>query len=401
MAGSKLPDGELAFMYFPDNYRWSHGMLVALSSAPWGGAEIDEVNRIGLRLKDRRDDDAAWFNEWAGEAERIEAIGHAEAANGHALTAAAICCVPHITTRSASASCIRRPPRRRPLTSASVEAFRKAAGLMTRPRIEHVEVPYEGVSLPGILVHADPVPGRGKGPVMLFLDGFDVTKEMQYFKGIPDLTARGISCCCSTDRATARRSASATCRCITRPSAMPARPTIISPRGPSSIRNGSASWRSRSAAITRRARRRWTTRFACCISWGAEWDYYTKWKTAPRAYRARREDVAVGAVAAPAVGVRRQDREEAFKKLEGFKLDGVIQKMRCPYLLVHGEGDEQAPIEDARAAIEACGSARQAHEGVHARRGRLPPLPDRQRQHRHRLHVGLAGRQIETAAVIL
>ena len=53
MPASRLPDGELAFTYFPGNYRWSHGVLIALGGAPWGGAEIDEVHRIGLRLKDR------------------------------------------------------------------------------------------------------------------------------------------------------------------------------------------------------------------------------------------------------------------------------------------------------------------------------------------------------------
>src|ERR1019366_783950 len=196
MPSSKLPDGELAFTYFPGNYRWSHGLLIALGGAPWGGAEIDEVNRIGLRLKDRAgDDDAAWFNEWAGEAERIENIGHAQAAKGHALTAAAYLLrashyyhvgerFVHPKTDVSQAAYMR-----------GVQAFRKAASLMTRPRIEHVEVPYEGASLPGILVHADRVPGRtGKGPVMLFLDGFDVTKEIQYFRGIPDLAARGVSC---------------------------------------------------------------------------------------------------------------------------------------------------------------------------------------------------------------
>ena len=29
---------------------------------------------------------------------------------------------------------------------------------------------------------------------MVFFDGFDVTKEIQYFKGVPDLVARGIAC---------------------------------------------------------------------------------------------------------------------------------------------------------------------------------------------------------------
>jgi hypothetical protein len=82
MSSSPLPEGDLAFNYFPDNYRWSHGLLIALGGVPWGGGEIDEINRIGLRLKDRVGDDAAWFKEWSGEAERLETIGHAEVAKG-------------------------------------------------------------------------------------------------------------------------------------------------------------------------------------------------------------------------------------------------------------------------------------------------------------------------------
>ena len=41
-----------AFIYFPTNYRWSMGLLLCLSAASSGGAEIDEVNRIGRALKD-------------------------------------------------------------------------------------------------------------------------------------------------------------------------------------------------------------------------------------------------------------------------------------------------------------------------------------------------------------
>ena len=47
----------MSFTYFPENYRWSHGLLIGLNMAPWGGAEIGEVNRIGLRLKNRVGDD--------------------------------------------------------------------------------------------------------------------------------------------------------------------------------------------------------------------------------------------------------------------------------------------------------------------------------------------------------
>ena len=55
---------ELAFMYFPENYRWSHGMLLAIGGAPWGGGTMDEAHRVGLRLRGRVGDDGAWFREW-------------------------------------------------------------------------------------------------------------------------------------------------------------------------------------------------------------------------------------------------------------------------------------------------------------------------------------------------
>ena len=48
--------------------------------------------------------------------------------------------------------------------------------------------------------------------------------------------------------------------------------------------------------------------------------------------------------------------DEALKKLEPFVLDGVMQKMRCPFLLVHGAEDEQIPLADAQKQFDACGS---------------------------------------------
>jgi fermentation-respiration switch protein FrsA (DUF1100 family) len=53
------------------------------------------------------------------------------------------------------------------------------------------------------------------------------------------------------------------------------------------------------------------------------------------------------------VGVQRPD---AIEKLKHFKLDGVIQHLECPFLIVHGENDRQVPVELARKAFEAAGS---------------------------------------------
>ena len=94
-------------------------------------------------------------------------------------------------------------------------------------------------------------------------------------------------------------------------------------------------------------------RFAACIAWGAIWDYHAIWKK-------RIEAQFKASLSVPGhhimwiVGV--DTLEEALKKLEPFKLDGVVQKMRCPFLVVHGADDEQIPLADAQALYDACGS---------------------------------------------
>ena len=54
------------------------------------------------------------------------------------------------------------------------------------------------------------------------------------------------------------------------------------------------------------------------------------------------------------------NRAAALKKLEGFRLDGIVQKMACPFLLLHGGGDEQIPLELAEKLFEAAGSKQKA-----------------------------------------
>jgi len=49
-------------------------------------------------------------------------------------------------------------------------------------------------------------------------------------------------------------------------------------------------------------------------------------------------------------------RAEAMQRLEGFRLDGVVQKITCPFLLVHGEGDEQIALALAQKCFDAVGS---------------------------------------------
>ena len=73
----------------------------------------------------------------------------------------------------------------------AVDCFHQFAGL-TDVKIEIVEVPFEGKHLPGYFVHARNAKSA-RTPCVVFFDGLDVTKEIQYVAGVPDLIKRGIS----------------------------------------------------------------------------------------------------------------------------------------------------------------------------------------------------------------
>ena len=94
-------------------------------------------------------------------------------------------------------------------------------------------------------------------------------------------------------------------------------------------------------------------RFKACVAWGAIWDYHATWKG-----RFDAEGRAAQGVPTEYIHwvLNTKSQEEALGKLQNFRLDGVVQQMRCPFLLTHGEGDRQVPLRDAKALYRAVGS---------------------------------------------
>lgn len=348
---------ELSFTYFPQNYRWSHGLLIGLNTAPWGGAEIGEVHRIGLRLKDSVGDDDAWFREWAREAATVEERGRARIAEGHATSGAQYLqrasVYYHVGERFLQPKSQGLDAYRR-----GVDCLRDAAKHLKRPRMEHVEIPYGATSLPAIYVHAESANAGGRLPAMVFFDGLDVTKEIQYFKGVADLVARGIACLIvdGPGNGESIRFRDLYLRHDTEHYATPvfdwlAARSEIDPKriGIMAISLGGY-YAPRAAAFE--------PRFACCIAWGAQWDYHKIWRE--RFERLARADTPALSVASRHIlwVVNAASQDEALKRLEPFRLDGVVQKIACPFLMLHGEGDEQIPLPEAQKCFDAVGSKR-------------------------------------------
>ena len=350
-----------AFLYFPSNYRWSMGLLICLSAAPWTGVEIDEVNRVGRALADRVGDDAAWFEEWAQMGEKIEARGRDALRAGHKLTAAS--CFMRATRYYQTGERFIHPRSQRSMDvyARSVTLFKDAAAMTRRPRIEPVEVPYENTSLPALLVHPDrEATGARPAPAMIFFDGFDVTKELQYGYGIPDLAARGVGCLIvdGPGNGESVRFRNLPLIAETENYATPVYEYLAAREEFDPTRIGVMAlslggyYAPRAAALE--------PRFACCVAWGAQWDYHEIWAR-------RLEELDSGKVLSLSVppehlqwvlGV--SDRAAALKKLEAFRLDGIVQKMACPFFLLHGAGDEQIPLELAEKLFEAAGSKQKA-----------------------------------------
>ncbi len=94
-------------------------------------------------------------------------------------------------------------------------------------------------------------------------------------------------------------------------------------------------------------------RYKACVAWGAKWDYYETWK--------HRIDVGFQTeLSAPGHHIMEilnaDSLDDVLVKLDKYRLDGVVQKMRCPFLLVHGADDSQVPTKEARLLFKAVGS---------------------------------------------
>jgi dienelactone hydrolase len=340
------------FMYFPGNYRWSAAFINMMGSAAYGGSDIGELHRIGLLLQGKQpDDDAAWFDACAKIADGVRAHAEKFEAGGHRYSAA------HAYLRACNyyqmAERFRTPKDEKALAvyRTAVQCFHRHAKL-TDVRIEIVEVPFQGGSLPGYFVHAQNA-RSGRTPCVVFFDGLDVTKEIQFTRGVPDLIKRGISVLIMDGPGTGEAIRfrghylrhdyeAAGSACIDylekREDVDPKKIGVVA------ISLGGY-YAPRCASME--------PRFAACVAWGAIWDYYATWKK--RIDAKFKTSLSVpGHHIMWILGV--DSLEEALKKLEPFRLDGVVQKMRCPLLIVHGELDELVPLADARKLYEASGS---------------------------------------------
>jgi dienelactone hydrolase len=222
---------------------------------------------------------------------------------------------------------------------------------LRRVPLERFDVGSPDGPLPGFLLPAN-ARSRGREPAMIFLAGFDVTKEFLYMIMRDTLARRGIACVVVDTPGVGeplrlRNVAS-------RPDyevpvgavvdALERHPRIDPDRiGVMGISLGGY-YAPRAAAYEKRLR--------CCVAWGAILDYGATWQAR---WAKRSNTVSVPWFQLPWV-MGTQTMEDALERVHAWSLVEVLPSLEAPFLIVHGDDDRQISSEDAVRAFDLAAS---------------------------------------------
>lgn len=220
-----------------------------------------------------------------------------------------------------------------------------AAGLHhTHANCQRVTIPYEGKTLSALYVRAEGVTGRA--PLLVQVNGLDSTKEMKYLVGLPQwLAQRGVSSLVVDQPGTgeALRLHDMKARYDSEHWAsrivdwLEQHPEVDAGRiGMEGVSLGGY-YCPRAVAFE--------PRFACGVVWGANHD----WREVQQRRREREGDFPVPHYWQHVRWVWGGEDIDAFMRLaENVHLDGVLDRIRVPFLVTHGEKDSQIPVKWAQ-----------------------------------------------------
>jgi dipeptidyl aminopeptidase/acylaminoacyl peptidase len=331
------------FSYFPGNYMWSAAVLLSMMA----GGELGQIDRWLGPLRDADPDPGAWTKAWDGAAAQQEEHAADDLRHGYRRSASARylrASTYYLTGERQTAP----GPAKTHSYHAALTAFAKAAEHMPHP-VERIEIDSPDGILPGYLI---PARAQQPAPIVIFYNGFDVTKEILYGIIRDEFADRGIACLVIDTPGTGeplRLHGVPSRPDYEVPTAaivdyLQTRPDIDSSRiGLLGISLGGY-YAPRGAAYEHRIK--------ACAAWGAVWDYGATWQ---RRWETRSELTPTPFWQLPWV-MGTGTMEEALVRVREWTLAEAMPHLTQPLLIVHGENDKGFTVEDAHRAFEAAGS---------------------------------------------
>lgn len=336
------------FRYFPTNYVWNLSVGLAIEM----GARIGEIEEMCGPLQEAaKQPDAAGtqaFREtWSKMADKLCSLAQEDEAQGRLFSAGE----KYSRVSSYLITCERLQahdaPGRLDMYKRCLELFARSLEL-TEDKCTRVEIPYEGKHIAGLFIPADNV--SGPAPVLVQVNGLDSTKEMKYRVGLPAwLAKRGVASLIIDQPGTgeALRLQGLTARYDSEHWAsrvvdwLETRADVDANRiGMEGVSLGGY-YCPRAVAFE--------PRFACGVSWGANHD----WRDVQKRRLEKEGDFPVPHYWAHVRWVwGAKDMNEFMTIAENVHLDGVLDRIKVPFLVTHGEKDSQIPLKWAHRTYE-------------------------------------------------
>lgn len=338
------------FQYFPSNYVWSLSTMIALTH----GGSIGEVDAMCAPLREaaQAGDDPgtlAFYEAWKQGADQLAALAEVDLQRQHRISAGEKLSRAALYYGIAERMQAHGFEQRLALYQRSLALFEQSRQL-TGENCERVEIPYQGTHLTGLMVRAEGLPAGQAAPLVLIMNGLDSTKEMLQKSVMgTQLARRGLSALFLDQPGTGE---------ALRLQGLPAVPDTEAWASPvvdwlqaradvDPARIGALGVSLGGYYCPRAVA--FEPRFACGAVWGANHD----WREVQQA-RLKRE----GENPVPhywkhvqwVFGAR--DLDDFLAKAEAMHLNGVLDRIRVPFLVTHGENDRQIPLRYAHQTFE-------------------------------------------------
>ena len=324
--------------HWPEDFWFSYQFRRGLGETQEGGGAVSEVMQAGSRII--AGDAESWHREWTVIARRNHERGDMEFVRGHVRTAMNCWLRAANYYREAEFWLDPRDPRRL-FTFDACETVSKQFFTRLTPPGEVVEIPYEnGVSLPGYFIRSPT--GGAKQPVLISFGGLDSFKDELWFMTGRGAVQRGMSVLLVDgpgQGGTLRRHGVTTRfdyevpvgKCI---DGLVARAAVDAARIAVSGSSLGGYYAARAGAME--------PRLAACIAHGAMWDIGARWKTRDDSHGLAKHMCWVFGGA---------NMKESAEIAAPFKLEGVLENMRCPFLVIHG-GHDVLGVENAKTVYD-------------------------------------------------
>jgi pimeloyl-ACP methyl ester carboxylesterase len=338
------------FQYFPNNYVWNLSVDIAIESGAQIG-EIDEMCRPLLEAAARGEDAGTgkFLEQWVKMADKLVELAAEDEARGRNFSAGRKLQRASLYYITAERMQGQGSPARKTTFEKGQDSFKRAMKL-GRENCERVEIPFQAKFIPGLVTRAAGSDGDRPGPWVLYVNGLDSCKELLYWSGLPQaLARRGVSTLCIDQPGTgeALRALGLYATHKTEQWGTPVYEWLAKRADVDAKRVGMVGISLGGYFVPRAIA--FEPRFAAGAVWGANHDW-----AEVQQKRLRRE----GENPVPHYWAHvhwvfgAKDMDDFLEKAKGMCLDGVVEKIRVPFLVTHGERDRQIGVEYAHRTYE-------------------------------------------------